>query len=84
MSPRVLSCLLLKQLFNNENTHSEAAEEGCSNTIFLAAADQLGSSEAFDFHHYKGQIAESTSIALAKYTSSSALRFASVSPSKNG
>jgi len=36
-----------------ENTLSEAAEEGCTNSDFLAASLQLGSAVSLFFHHWQ-------------------------------
>ena len=46
-----LCCCGLKEDFSNENTLSDAADEGCTNKILQAAAAQHGKADSFCFHH---------------------------------
>ena len=68
-------------MLRSENTLSEAAEDGCSSRIFLAAVDQFGRPASFLFHHSKMSIVELTSAALARYLGNCSLRPAIMSGS---
>ena len=46
-----LCCWGLQEAFNNENTRSDAADEGCTSKTLRAAAAQHGKADSFCFHH---------------------------------
>ena len=55
-------------MFNNEKTRSVAADEGCTNNIFLHVLLHLGSVPSCDFHHLRTSTSSETSSAAARYS----------------